>query len=123
MTPVRVSKMSRSYSSSCWRCGQDTCSMLHRWWTCSLIQQFWLTIHHEITSVIGLPLNFSPLEYFLHLCLNLDKSDTIFLNNVLVAAKVLITKKWKTVNVPTLHEWHMKKYFLVINKITAIKSA
>lgn len=36
--------------------------------------------HHEITSVIGLSLNFSPLGYLLHLHLKLGKND-ILLNS------------------------------------------
>lgn len=37
--------------------------------------------HHEITSVIGLSLNFSPLGYLLHLHLKLGKNDIILLNS------------------------------------------
>lgn len=77
--------------------------MIPIWWTCLLIQHFGVEIHHEITSGLGLSLNLSRSEYLLHLNLKLGKNDTTLLNNLLVAAKILIIKKWKTDNVPPLH--------------------
>lgn len=72
---------------------------------------------------IGIPVDFMPESCLLHLLKCGNKSETILLNNVLVAAKMLIAKNWKSTKVSSIQEWRIKsQYTLLMNKLSAIKS-
>lgn len=58
----------------------------------------------------------------LHLNLRLNTFDTVLLNNLLVAAKLLIARYRKSEDDPTLNEWQLKyQYLLSMNKVSAMK--
>lgn len=82
-----------------------------------------MVTHHEITLKFSIFLNFPPESCLLHLFIDLDRIEMSLLNNLLLAAKMLIAKNWKTQIVPTIHAWHMKcHYVLLMNKQSAMKS-
>lgn len=96
--------------------------MIHIGWMCSKIMQFWSSIHHEINSLFNLSLKLSP-ACLLHLKFKLGKQDTVLLNNLLVAVKILIAKNSKSPTVPIVYEWRTKcHYVFLMTKLSAIKS-
>lgn len=73
----------------------------------------------EIT--IKIKFLFSPECYLLHLFLNLDRVAIVLLNNLLMAAKIVIAR-WKTDDVPTVQEWQVFcQYLCLMHKLTAVK--
>lgn len=94
--------------------------MIHIWWGCPRVKEFGGKIHSEIVSLLNLPLKFLPGNCLLHLDFKLSTYDTVLMNNLLV----LIAKKWRTEEVPTIHEWRAKcQFLLLMNKLTTIKRA
>lgn len=61
-----------------------------------------------------------PESCILHL--ELEKTDHTLLSNLLIAAKLLIAQKWKTEDIPTIHDWRFKcQYILLMHKLTTIR--
>lgn len=65
-----------------------------------------------ICCIMRVPLKFSFNCLVLHLYKNIKKNDRILPNSILIAAKMLITKKWWLGKVPTLMEWQMKCQYI-----------
>lgn len=108
----------------CWRCHNSLGTWLHIWWTCPKVKKFWEDVYYSILTCINIPLMFTPENCLLHLFTNLGKNETILLNNLLLAAKLLIAKHWKSWSIPTLHKWQIKcQCTLLMHKLIAIKSS
>lgn len=65
-TPTLLHKFSPCISDRCWRCKQEEGSMLHIWWSCPLLQNFWKMVHGTITSLTSENISFNPAQYLLH---------------------------------------------------------
>lgn len=72
---------------------------------------FWWVIHIEVSLILGDSLEFTPVCYLLYLCTHNKK--VTFVSNLLVAAKLLIAKNWKSDLVPTKGDWQVKLSVLV----------
>lgn len=90
----------------CWRCKKDIDTMIHIWWFCPALHEFWEKVHFKITTDMGIVLKLITEVCLLHQCLG--KYDNVLLSNLLIAAKLLIAKKWKSEDVPTIYEWQNK---------------
>lgn len=116
-TPSLLHKFSPRTSDRCWRCKIEEGSMIHIWWTCPLIQNFWKMVHETITSVTSENLSFNPAQYLLHYNSipkrQYLKSLTMFMIN---AARHCIPCHWQSNSIPSKIEW-----FRRINKIESIK--
>lgn len=107
--------------ATCWRCKEGIGDMIHIWWACPRIKEFGAKIYSECVLLLNLLLNFLPRNCLLYLDFNLSKHDTVLINNLLVAAKILIAKTWKTVVIQTVYEWCVKcQFLLLMNKLNAI---
>lgn len=94
------------------------------WWSCPKLKEFWRKICAEVVFMFNLPLKLTPGQCLLRLNMRLTKSDAILANNLLIAAKPLIAKLWKSEEEPILIDWHLKcQHLALMNKLTAIKSA
>lgn len=122
MVPTRLHKMFPESHPTCWRCHKELGTCLHIWWTCSSVKRFWTDVYYEIISNMGIVFPFNPESCLLHLFTDLGIAETRLLNNLLVQAKILIAKYWKSQTIPTESEWQIKcQYSLLMNKLTAIK--
>lgn len=73
--------------------------------------------------ILGTSIPFMPECFLLRITALKDRALLILLNNLLVAAKILVAKNWKSQKGPTLHEWRLRCYnSLLMSKITAIKN-
>lgn len=53
-----------------------------------------------------------------------QKKNPVLLSNLLIAAKLLVAQKWKSLVVPTIYEWQSKcQHLLLMNKLTTIAKA
>lgn len=97
--------------------------MLHLWWSCSLLHCIWTAVYAEIFLILGVFVPFTPECLLLHIVPLKNKVLLTLLNNMLVAAKILVARNWQSQTIrATLHEWRVKCHnLLLMNKITAIK--
>lgn len=70
------------------RCQTSVGSLMHIWWSCTKVKEFWRLICNEINVKVKIPLSFSLELCLLHL--DLDKTNLLLLSNMLIAAKLLL---------------------------------
>lgn len=90
----------------------DVGDMLYIWWSCPHLKKYWLKIHLESNHHLKIKIRFLPECYLLHLVLNHNRVETVLLNNLLGAAKIMIAKimkakKWNTDETPTIYDWQV----------------
>lgn len=124
LVPTRLHKMFPQQSDyKCWRCTSEWGSMVHIWWTCSQLKGFWMNFHREISWKIGILFHYLPECCLLHLFTSMNKFDTVLLNNLLLAARMLIAKYWKSSRVPTIQEWRIKcLHILLMNQLWRVRT-
>lgn len=104
-TPATLHKCFPNVSAECWRCLFDVGDMLHIWWTCPLIQTYWVRVHKIICKVTGYQLEFSPALYLLQLPpANTKISNTALSIQLIIAARMCILVHWKSSTTPALEE-------------------
>lgn len=101
-TPERIYHIDPSLSSRCWRCGTETGSHFHIFWTCSLMQAFWIEIQRTLQSITGLHLPFDPIHYLLGLPFpGISKPTKRLISYILLAAKRVIPVCWLSTTPPS----------------------
>lgn len=102
-TLQKLSKFYPQVSATCWRCGKETGSLFHLFWTFKCITRFWMDVNTLITKLADLDLSDNPTACLLHLlpvsCPTYEKSLTIHL---LKAAKACIPCLFKASSPPTI---------------------
>ncbi|KAG9465534.1 hypothetical protein GDO78_018138 [Eleutherodactylus coqui] len=80
-------------------------SMLHLFWLCPVLRSFWTDTYNLIYKISGIKIPFTP-----KLTLLLLDPGEIYLplkkliGHILLGAKNLIARKWKSTTIPTLTE-------------------
>lgn len=102
---------SKHYSihSSCWRkCGAQGIKHFHLFWSCPLINTFWVSIHSELQIIFSmqLPFNWDELLFGYLYSVNVDKTSKLLYGILSLAARKTITKKWLSVKIPSLNDWY-----------------
>ena len=91
--------------------------MLHIWWSCPLIQSFWISVHETIKQVTSENLSFTPLQYLLHYNSIPRKQYLKSLSMIMInAARQCIPCHWRSPHIPTKMEW-----FRRINNIERVE--
>ena len=92
LTPRRIAKMTAGESNECWReCGKIG-TLMHCWWSCELIQSFWMAIWNYAQRVLKNCLLFDPL-------LGLYPKEILRKNTcakIFLAVLFVVAKNWKT---------------------------
>uniref|UniRef100_A0A8C5MU65 Uncharacterized protein n=1 Tax=Leptobrachium leishanense TaxID=445787 RepID=A0A8C5MU65_9ANUR len=57
--------MNKSMSPVCWRCLLSRGTMIHVWWECAPLGQFWRAVSGLVEKVAGLMLPFAPADFLL----------------------------------------------------------
>lgn len=65
-TPVKIHRMFPQCSDLCWRCGEDSGSLLHIFWSCCLLQSYLTEIHRIIQKFTDRELPRDPVFFLLH---------------------------------------------------------
>ncbi len=60
---LRLSKIYPNSSSRCHQCKTCTGSIIHVFWKCKKLEQFWKEVHHLTVKVLKMPLDISPVRY------------------------------------------------------------
>lgn len=116
-TPARLHKFSLKIPNTCWRCKKVVGSMLHIWWECTLIQQFWREVHALIIQITTLTLDYGPAQYLLHHS-NLPKKHyhKSLAMHMVNADMLCIPVHWRSTDTPSIREWMIR-----ISKIEEIE--
>lgn len=104
-TPHRVAKAFPLASPSCWRACRETGSLLHVFWSCPSLRQFWGNILNLISTLIQSSCPKGP-EFAL-LLIGIDTippPQWIVACNILHAARLTIARNWKSTDIPSLEE-------------------
>lgn len=105
-TPARLHAWYPEATDVCWRCGAETGTMLHIWWECSHIRNFWDEVCAQIHAITETELEFSPECCLLHLSnYSLSRYKKSVVRHMLNAAKTIIPRHWKSTHTLKLTEW------------------
>ena len=87
------------------------------WWLCETRKKEWNLIFKEISEIIGLNIQMSPLMALL----NVNKKDQLLKENMdlivimITAARLISTRNWRNDNQFNLEEWYRKLWDMAIN--------
>lgn len=105
-TPARLHAWYPGTSEVCWRCGAEKGTMMHIWWECSHIRNFWDEVCSRIHAITETELELSPECCLLHVSnYSLSRYKKSVVRHMLNAAKTIIPRHWKSTHTPTLAEW------------------
>lgn len=105
-TPYKIHKFHPAIPPTCWRCGSAKGTLLHIWWSCSLIQPFWQAIHRLITQISTYSPTFTPERYLLqHTPVSPGSYNNSLTIHLIKAASLCIPAIWRSTSPPTIQEW------------------
>lgn len=114
LTPDKLNQVFSEVKLVCWQCNKEIGNMKHVWWTCPRLFEFWKKRDTEITLKMGIMLNLTPESCLLHLYLG--EKNCVLLNNLLLSAKLIIARRWKTTVVPTPNNtWMVTEVPICVN--------
>lgn len=92
-------------------------SLLHKWRSCPLIQNFWKGVHCHTTLITTYQIEFAPAQMLLHHSAipKRDYQHSLSLH-LLNAAKTCIPTLWKSSKPPTIADW-----IRLINKVAEME--
>lgn len=105
LTPLKLAKFQTNSSALCWRQCNHTGTLLHILWHCPIITNLWKEVTHLIQDIGHFNITLTPQLAILNMI-----PDTIphafktILTHILLATRLLLTRNWKTHNVPTILE-------------------
>lgn len=108
LTPHRPHKISSNYSEHCPRCKTETGSLLHMFWTCRCLEQYWRSILDIVKGIVGVEILANPWLTLLGdlsvLTINM-RVNTRFIRLALIAANECIAINWKSEDPPCVPSW------------------
>lgn len=105
-TPEVLNRIFPQISNLCWRCQGAEGTMLHIFWECSGLKEFWKMVSETVKEITGVSLGENPAAFLLHdIPLPIDKYNKSLLRHLLTAAKACIPALWKSTVAPTKIQW------------------
>ena len=111
-TPSRMAKMTAGESNECWRgCGKIG-TLMHCWWSCEVIQPFWMAIWNYAQRVLKNCLPFDPAIPLLGLYpKEIIRKKTC--TKIFLAVLFVVAKNWKPRVYLSIGEWLNKLWYLL----------
>lgn len=105
-TPALLKKIFPSTTDVCWRCQEERGTLIHIFWTCSRIRDFWRDVRLIIQKFTDRTVPDDPAYFLLHAT---DTPARIYKKSVvrhlLDAAKACIPSFWKSTHTPSIAFW------------------
>lgn len=123
VTPQKARRWFPTTSDTCWRCGTETGSFMHIWWTCLPIQEYWGKIIRWIKYITETKINLNAAACLIHVnTYTLSKYKKSLTRHLLNAAKTLIPLHWKSTHTPGVKDWFDKvQYTYKMEEILVMK--
>ena len=105
---VRLSKFRPELDPICDRCRQAPASLLHMFWTCPSLYNFWKLIFDAFSETIGVPVEPSPFLALFGVTpqnMHLSSYNCKMVAFCTLLARRLILFKWKDSLPPTFSHW------------------
>lgn len=118
---TKLSKIKDGFDPTCDRCKQESATLLHMFWTCSKLNNFWECIFGDMSKMCGITL--SPCASIAIFGLSLDnvpvtKSHANLIAFCTLLARRLIQLKWKDSCPPVYGHWVRDvMYYIQLEKI------
>ena len=106
-TKVRLSKI-YDVDPTCDRCHQAPASHLHMFWSCAVLQPYWVGIFESLSKVVGRPVEPNAITALFGVTsptLSLSSVEAAFVAFVTLLARRLILFRWKSPTPPTHTSW------------------
>ncbi|KAJ1110459.1 hypothetical protein NDU88_007810 [Pleurodeles waltl] len=107
LTPNRLNRIYYTTKAHCPRCHTANPDLLHMFWSCPSLTQYWNAIGATVVEVMDESVELSPAYFLLGLYpLNrIAKVRMRFMDLVLLLAKHQLTRRWKSPHAPSLLSW------------------
>ena len=104
--PALLHKMDGSIPDCCWRCGAEGGTMMHIFWTCPSLRDFWREVALVIKELTSVEVGEDPALCLLHLTRgSIRKYRKSLIAHLLNAAKACIPAMWRQTCPPTRQMW------------------
>ena len=105
-TPMILNRIFPNTSKICWRCQKEEGTMIHMFWSCQKLKEFWNMVSGITREITGVNLGDRPAAYLLFdIPMSLEKYKQSLLRHLLTAAKACIPILWKSTAIPTRSQW------------------
>lgn len=95
-TPDILNSMFPTIRDQCWRCCTAVGSLMHIFWECPLISDFWSQVNALLVLVTGREILLDPITHLLGLPVkNLPRVVSSLILHIFTAAQCLISSFWK----------------------------
>lgn len=104
--PLLLHQIYPNVSDLCWRCHSAKGSLLHIWWECPSVHNFWDMILQLHTRATGVTIPNTPQITLLSILPGSYKSiKKGLLRHWLTAARAVIPRHWRSAHAPSLTDW------------------
>ena len=108
-TPTVLHRIYPEISDICWRCLEAEGTLVHIWWECRKIQEFWKMVTETINTITGTNLIDRPAAVLLlDIPLSSEKYKNSLIRHLVVAARACIPAMWKQETPPSRAQWLAK---------------
>lgn len=107
LTPARLHKMGLKSSAECFRGCGGSADIMHCFWTCPVVQDFWVEVGSFISSALGLPNIIHPKNGLLGIFgdLQLSSQAKRLLRILYFYVRKAILLSWKGIQTPLKSLW------------------
>lgn len=90
----------------CWRCGNDTGTLVHIWWHCPPLATYWNQVRDQIKRITKTKMKLNAACCLLHISnFTIKQYKKSLTKHLLNAAKALKPVLWRTTRVPLVLDW------------------
>ena len=108
-TPAVLHRIYPETSEVCWRCLEAEGTLVHIWWECRKIQEFWQMTLKTIEKITGFNLADKPSAVLLlDIPMTMEKYQNSLLRHLIIAARACIPVLWKQEIPPSRAQWLAK---------------
>lgn len=65
-TPVALHRIYPQVSNLCWRCQESEGTLIHIFWECPMLKEFWRMVEETVETITGVSLGENPAAFLLH---------------------------------------------------------
>lgn len=118
---TRLCKVKADLDPVCDRCRREPATLIHMFWSCATLRNFWESIFNTLSRVCGTSLEPCPFIALFGVALreaNLTRPQTNMIAFCTLLARRMILQKWKDASPPVYGHWIREvTYYIQLEKI------